>query len=67
MTSWSLVLSILSSSGRAVVPGWVYGLGCRVVQARVEPTVTHVLVSTGEDLQAVRTLKYLRAVASAWL
>ena len=66
-SDWRFVLSNLSSSGRALVPGWVEGLGCRGVHTRVEAGVTHVLVSTAEDLQAVRTLKYLQAVASGIL
>ena len=67
-STWRFVLSNLSPKAKSVVPGWVSSLACLGLHPRVDSTVSHVLVSTeGEERLAVRTLKYLQAVASGLL
>jgi hypothetical protein len=66
-SQWRFVLSNLSSRGKATVPSWVASLACRGIHSQVDATVTHIIVSTEENLEAVRTLKYLQGIASGIL
>merc|ERR1719234_1894379 len=64
MSKWRFAFSNLSSSARAELPEWADSLGCRGLHSKVDSTVSHLLVKTDGNLETVRTLKYLQAVAS---
>jgi len=63
-SNWRFAFSNLSSSARADLPEWADSLGCKGLHSKVDNTVTHLLVKTEGNLETVRTLKYLQAVAS---
>merc|ERR1719431_468495 len=49
---------------RKKVPEFIASLNCKGLVGKVDDSVTHIIVSTGEELEAQRTLKYLQGVAS---
>ena len=51
-------------SARKKVPEFIASLKCKGIVGKVDETVTHLIVSTGAELEAQRTLKYLQGVAS---
>lgn len=63
-SNWKFVTSNLVQSARKLVPQFISSLGCKGLVGKVDDTVTHIIVSTGEELEAQRTLKYLQGVAS---
>jgi len=63
-SNWKFVTSNLISAVRKVVPQFIASLQCKGLVGKVDDTVTHIIVSTGEELEAQRTLKYLQGVAS---
>merc|ERR1719234_2115656 len=64
VSKWRFAFSNLSSSARAELPEWADSFGCRGLHSKVDSTVSHLLVKTDGNLETVRTLKYLQAVAS---
>ena len=62
--NWKFVTSNLLPAARKMVPQFLASLDCKGVVGKVDDTVTHIIVSTGEGLEAQRTLKYLQGVAS---
>ena len=63
-SKWKFVLSNLSSSCRKTAMEFINQLQCEGVSGKMDKTVTHLVVSTGDNYQAQRTLKFLQAVAS---
>ena len=61
---WKFVFSGLSSSNKKIAQQFVDDLGCQGISNSVDSSVTHVVVKTGENLEAQRTLKFLQAVSS---
>jgi len=61
---WKFVTSNLLPAVRKIVPEFIASLECQGLVGKVDDTVTHIIVSTGEELEAQRTLKYLQGVAS---
>ena len=64
---WRFVFSNLSEDQRAQCDQLIGSLDCLGVSEKVDESVTHLVITTGEDLLAARTLKYLQAVASGVL
>ena len=64
---WKFVLSNLSEKEKAQCEELIGSLDCLGVSEKVDDTVTHLVITTGDDLQTARTLKYLQAVASGVL
>jgi len=63
-SNWKFVTSNLIPAVRKVVPQFIASLQCKGIGGKVDDSVTHIIVSTGEELEAQRTLKYLQGVAS---
>lgn len=63
-SNWKFVTSNLIPSARKKVPEFIASLKCKGIVGKVDETVTHLIVSTGAELEAQRTLKYLQGVAS---
>jgi len=63
-SSWTFVLSNLSASDKKTATDFISKLNCKGISNKVDTSVTHLIVSTGENLEAQRTLKFLQAVAS---
>ena len=61
---WKFVFSGLNAREINISKKFIDDLGCQGVSHCVDSSVTHVVVKTGENLQAQRTLKFLQAVAS---
>ena len=61
---WRFVLSGVSGATKKTAIDFIDSLECLGVSSKVEQGVTHVIVKTGTDLGAQRTLKFLQAVAS---
>ena len=49
---------------RKIVPEFITSLDCKGLVGKVDGTVTHIIVSTKEELEEQRTLKSLQGVAS---
>ena len=49
---------------RKIVPEFITSLDCKGLVGKVDATVTHIIVSTKEELEEQRTLKSLQGVAS---
>ena len=63
-SNWKFVTSNLIPAVRKLVPEFIASLDCKGLVGKVDDTVTHIIVSTGEELEAQRTLKYLQGVES---
>ena len=63
-SSWRFVLSGVSGATKKTAIDFIDSLECLGVSNKVEQGVTHVIVKTGTNLGAQRTLKFLQAVAS---
>jgi len=63
-SNWKFVTSNLAGEARSLVNKWIASIKCQGLTGQIQESVTHVIVSTGEDMQAQRTLKYLQGVAS---
>ena len=63
-SSWRFVLSGVSGATKKTAIDFIDSLECLGVSSKVEQGVTHVIVKTGTNLGAQRTLKFLQAVAS---
>ena len=64
---WKFVLSNISGEEKAQCEELLEGLDCLGLSEKVDDSVTHLIVATGDDLTTQRTLKYLQAVASGVL
>ena len=63
-SNWTFVLSNLSVSNKKIATEFINNLNCKGISNKVDSNVTHLIVSTGENLEAQRTLKFLQAVSS---
>ena len=63
-SSWKFVLSNIPIEMKAQCGQFIQSLDCLGVSPKVDDSVTHLIISTEDNLQAPRTLKYLQAVAS---
>ena len=63
-SKWKFVVSGLSASNKKIAQQFIDDLDCQGISNSVDSSVTHVVVKTGEDLEAQRTLKFLQAVSS---
>ena len=63
-SQWKFVFSGLSAQNRKIAQQFIDDLGCQGISNSVDSSVTHVVVKTGENLEAQRTLKFLQAVSS---
>merc|ERR1712179_394156 len=66
-SNWKFVTSNLKPAVPKKVAQFIASLDCKGLVEKVDDSVTHIIVSTGEELQAQRTLKYLQGVASGVL
>jgi len=57
------VVSNLNQSQKLMVNSFVDQFGCGTVASSLDSTTTHVIVGTGKDLHAQRTLKFLKGVS----
>ena len=63
-SEWRFVLSNLSMTAKKTAMEFIGNLGCKGVSSTVDRSVTHLVVKTGDNLEAQRTLKFLQAVSS---
>ena len=63
-SQWKFVFSGLSTQNRKIAQQFIDDLGCHGISNSVDSSVTHVVVKTGDNLEAQRTLKFLQAVSS---
>ena len=64
ISQWKFVLSGLSVTNKKIAQQFIDDLGCQGISNSVDSSVTHVVVKTGDNLEAQRTLKFLQAVSS---
>ena len=63
-SQWKFVISGLSTQNRKIAQQFIDDLGCHGISNSVDSSVTHIVVKTGDNLEAQRTLKFLQAVSS---
>ena len=63
-SQWKIVLSGLNARETNLSKKFFSYLACQGISNCVDSSVTHVVVKTGENLEAQRTLKFLQAVSS---
>jgi len=66
-SGWKFITSNLDKSSTTLVARWIASLDCKGIGKRVDDETTHVIVGTGINMEAERTLKYLQGVASGKL
>ena len=63
-SQWKIVLSGLNARETNLSKKFFSYLACQGISNCVDSSVTHVVVKTGDNLEAQRTLKFLQAVSS---
>merc|ERR1712142_160491 len=63
-SNWKFALTNLDPPVKKRVSDFISSLKCHGIVDQVDETVTHIIVGTGTDLKAQRTLKFLQGTAS---